>query len=360
MPISDELGGNGEQRSAPNLSKLPDPPVISLNDVPYDSHRVGTSHSAMQFVSVLAIILPALFILLALFSYPLLIEDVGNECSAFEVSALRAAAQNIGNEKDQHSTPGVVAFGNSLQRGSNGETGSDIIKIKYPNIPAPIGCAVSYYQLLINSKNWKNFITPLIAKASDAKAHNNFVARTRLSHSNKLKQRAPAYASRNDNALSAPLNFSANDLALGFDKLRWGMSIKDAKNLWPLEETPVPPAPMLDGPLIQPMHVSATLSLDDYVYAGCTFAVKFLFEDTKLTSVELEADGSVNFKACHTQIVASLLRQYGEESGGISPVSPYHGYSVHGEWRGPITDVDYNELQNAVIEITLSSTRASP
>jgi hypothetical protein len=114
--------------------------------------------------------------------------------------------------------------------------------------------------------------------------------------------------------------------------------------------------PELHGDAIQPGQALATLHLDNFGYAGCVFAVQFVIADTKLVSLQLESEGIENFRMCHAQILAALKSQYGEEPGGVSPVSPYEGYSLHAEWRGPKTDVIYNELQNVSIEARFSPT----
>jgi hypothetical protein len=257
------------------MSKHPDPPVISPGDEHRVTYRVGNSHVAMQFVPFLAIAI----ILLGFFLLPLVKEGVSNECSAIEVNALRVASQNFGTGRNQFTNALVAGFGDFLQQKSNGALASYIIKINYPNIPTTIGCAVSYYQLLFNPGDWRRFIAPLTPSSETQMRSNPNVVAHPL-RAKKTKQRASTDAKLNDSNLIPPQSLSANDLAFGLDKLHWGMSIKDAKTLFP----------NLNGEPIQPLQVLATLSLDNYEYGECAFAVHLDFENAKLTRVELETD----------------------------------------------------------------------
>lgn len=151
-----------------------------------------------------------------------------------------------------------------------------------------------------------------------------------------------------DRAMSSTL--SPDDLAFGLDKLHWGMTVRDARMRYP----------RLAGPIPQPGQVLFSLAIDDYPYAECIFVVHLIFDNGLLSRVELKADGSANFRACHNKIRADLSKQYSAVPGGIGPSPSLPGSSFHGEWTGSVTDIVYDDLQNAYVDVIFSPTVKPP
>ncbi len=81
-----------------------------------------------------------LVLLTALFFYPQLNESADASCAATEKRFARAAF----DPKE-----GASVLGALLASGvSNGALAREFAKSRYPNIPAAVGCAVVYYQMM--------------------------------------------------------------------------------------------------------------------------------------------------------------------------------------------------------------------
>jgi hypothetical protein len=135
------------------------------------------------------------------------------------------------------------------------------------------------------------------------------------------------------------------DLAFGLDKLKWGMTAREARKKYP----------SLDGPDAEPGQLSATLSLRNYAIAGCRFTVSLDFALGRLDQVDLDSDGTAGLKACSDAIKPALIRQYGGEPGGFSPAQNPHGYSEYAAWGGPVTEIVYAELKGGFITMHFST-----
>jgi hypothetical protein len=217
-----------------------------------------------------------------------------------------------------------------------------------PRLMVMLGALLAIFALLFLLPpsvwdGWMRHNEPMAAHVTDAS--------TSVPHKPlKGLRKAPIRATHAKDLSEEPPYPSANDLALGFAKARWGMTMNDAKALWPLVQPYSQIAFDPAGPHPSPIHDEDMLLLEHYAYAGCIFSVKFKFKDNKLFSVQMDADGSDAFQECHSAVLASLTRQYGEK-----PLFPYRGYSLHCSWSGPSTTVLYNEIQGAVIEVVFSA-----
>jgi hypothetical protein len=138
----------------------------------------------------------------------------------------------------------------------------------------------------------------------------------------------------------SPVN--ADDLALGLDKLHWGMNAREARRRFPA----------LDGNEPEPGQPDAQLARSGYSVAGCRFTLTLDFERAALAEIELESEGSRQLQACDKRIKALLVRQYGGEDGGFSPARNPHGFSEYASWSGAQTEVVYGALKNGFIDIT--------
>ena len=144
---------------------------------------------------------------------------------------------------------------------------------------------------------------------------------------------------------AAPL-LPPGDLAFGLDKLKWGMTAREARKKYP----------SLDGVEAEPGQLSATLTLRDYAIAGCRFTVSLDFERGLLDQVDLDSDGTAHLEACGGRIKPALIRQYGGEPGGFSAARNPHGYSEYAAWGGPVTEIVYAELRGGFISMHFSPT----
>ena len=88
------------------------------------------------------------------FGYPLLNEDGSSTCHALEkkVVFLMVNDKSSGNSRDASlaNNPFVAAFALSLGNLSGGNIANMLIKEKYPNVPPFVGCAIGYWDLLLN------------------------------------------------------------------------------------------------------------------------------------------------------------------------------------------------------------------
>ena len=85
-------------------------------------------------------IVTVVVLLAALFFYPQLNESANTSCAATETRFARAAF----DPKE-----GASVLGALLASGvSNGALAREFAKSHYPNIPAAMGCAVVYYQMM--------------------------------------------------------------------------------------------------------------------------------------------------------------------------------------------------------------------
>ena len=140
--------------------------------------------------------------------------------------------------------------------------------------------------------------------------------------------------------LGSPTN--ADDLALGLDKLHWGMTERAARRRFPA----------LDGNEPQPGQPDAQLTQSGYSIAGCRFTLTLDFEQAALAEIELESEGARQLQACDKRIKTLLVRQYGGEEGGFSPARNPHGLSEYASWSSARTNVTYGALKDGFIDIT--------
>jgi hypothetical protein len=138
-----------------NSMNLPDPPAISPDDA-QRTRSLDRPYATIRIAAVAVVIA-----VLALFFYPPIHEGVVNECSAVEVSALRAATHRFAEGRNSLSHALSLAVGNSLQQVSDGAIASRLVKIGHPNLPAKLGCTVAYYRLLFHPEDWQRYILPL-------------------------------------------------------------------------------------------------------------------------------------------------------------------------------------------------------
>jgi len=140
--------------------------------------------------------------------------------------------------------------------------------------------------------------------------------------------------------LGSPAN--ADDLALGLDKLHWGMTEREARRR----------LPALDGNELEPGQPDAQLMQSGYSIAGCRFTLTLDFEQAALAEIELESEGTRQLQVCDKRVKALLVRQYGGEEGGFSPARNPHGLSEYASWSSAQTNVTYGALKNGFIDIT--------
>lgn len=142
-------------------------------------------------------------------------------------------------------------------------------------------------------------------------------------------------------SVSSSIAAPSDNLGLGLEKLHWDMSPQQARDAYP-ELTA-----NATRPDTFPLTNLGSLFLDNYEYAGCTFAGVLHFEIDKLKGVELTeiAPGGPN-PPCKAQIEAEFSRQYGvtvayhERTGFPSPEwYPFSG--VYGQYRGKVTGAFY-------------------
>lgn len=141
-------------------------------------------------------------------------------------------------------------------------------------------------------------------------------------------------------AYGSPVN--ADDLALGLGVLHWGMNTREARQR----------LPALDGNEPEPGQPDAQLAQSGYSIAGCRFTLTLDFERAALAEIELESEGTRQLQACDKRIKALMVRQYGGEDGGFSPVRNPHGLSEYASWSGAQTEVVYGALKDGFIDIT--------
>jgi hypothetical protein len=141
-------------------------------------------------------------------------------------------------------------------------------------------------------------------------------------------------------AYGSPVN--VDDLAFGLDKLHWGMTEREARRRFPA----------LDGNEPELGQPDAQLAQSGYSIAGCRFTLTLDFEQAALAEIELESEGTRQLQACGNRIKALMVRQYGGENGGFSPVRNPHGLSEYASWSGVQTEVTYGALKNGFIDIT--------
>jgi TonB family protein len=131
---------------------------------------------------------------------------------------------------------------------------------------------------------------------------------------------------------------ASDNLALGLDKLRWGMTSEEVRRAYPaLDFT------MDDSGLTAAELASAwgppTLVAGDYSYASCSFRLMLSFYHARLYHVQVHNEGAeARIPGCHRQIENELSTQYG----------PSHEYGV-AEWFGPITKVFFSGPYNRAI-----------
>jgi hypothetical protein len=88
------------------------------------------------------ILIVVLLVLAGAYFYPQINEDAGSACAATEKRFARSAFDS----KDGGSILGAILVSGI----SNGAIASEAVKAKYPDLPAPVGCAVTYYQMMAN------------------------------------------------------------------------------------------------------------------------------------------------------------------------------------------------------------------
>jgi hypothetical protein len=88
--------------------------------------------------------LVALFSLavVVLFGYPLLSEDSGSECDAFERLAVRLA---LGTDPQKSPTPDLL-LSQFLQGLSKGQFARAEARDQYPNVPVTVACTMLYWR----------------------------------------------------------------------------------------------------------------------------------------------------------------------------------------------------------------------
>ena len=96
-----------------------------------------------------------IFILGVFVGYPLLNEDTGSVCSALERRLISTASHDQMRPQDEQERV-KMAMVSGLQALSNGAFASSVIKEKYPNLPPSLGCAFTYWRLIIDpSVDWR-------------------------------------------------------------------------------------------------------------------------------------------------------------------------------------------------------------
>jgi hypothetical protein len=76
------------------------------------------------------------------FGYPLLSEDSGSECDAFERLAVRLA---LGNDPQKPPAPDLI-LGQFLQGLSKGQFARAQARDRYPNVPTTVACTILYWR----------------------------------------------------------------------------------------------------------------------------------------------------------------------------------------------------------------------
>jgi hypothetical protein len=76
------------------------------------------------------------------FGYPLLSEDSGNECDAFERLAVRLT---LGTAPRRSPTPDLL-ISQFLQGLSKGQFARAEARDRYPNVPATVACTILYWR----------------------------------------------------------------------------------------------------------------------------------------------------------------------------------------------------------------------
>jgi hypothetical protein len=74
--------------------------------------------------------------------YPLINEDSGSECDAFERLAVRTI---LGADSPDESRPGLL-LGQWLQGLSKGQLANTIAKAQYPTVPVSVACTMLYWR----------------------------------------------------------------------------------------------------------------------------------------------------------------------------------------------------------------------
>jgi hypothetical protein len=85
------------------------------------------------------------------FGYPLVDEDSGSECDAFERLAVRLA---IGTDR-QKPPPSDLLLGQFLQGFSKGQLARAEARDRYPNAPAAVACAMLYWRAVSDPNGFR-------------------------------------------------------------------------------------------------------------------------------------------------------------------------------------------------------------
>jgi hypothetical protein len=89
------------------------------------------------------------------FAYPLLSEDSSSECDALERAAVRAAT---GPGGAQAKTPESLV-GQFILGFSKGRFASEVVKNKYPEMPASAACAMLYWKAALDPESLRQVVT---------------------------------------------------------------------------------------------------------------------------------------------------------------------------------------------------------
>ena len=114
---------------------------------------------------------------------------------------------------------------------------------------------------------------------------------------------------------------SPDKLALGLDKLRWGMSPKEAGKLFPATGS---------APGFSDWRA--------YSHGGCTYSLSFVFyPDDKLHQAGLDWEGP-DYSECLNQVSTELAARYDNEGSDAAPAWLF-GQNASKVWGGKVTSV---------------------
>ncbi len=137
-------------------------------------------------------------------------------------------------------------------------------------------------------------------------------------------------------------------LALGLDGLRWGMTPDDIRQIFPT----LGPTMKLRG---QPLTNQGALYVDDYQYGGCSFWLTLHFAFGHLSWVTFtSSDACGEGIEIRTRIENELKARYGDTAFRSVGVRDW----TQANWKGAVTAVVYNNI--SLIEVNFHAIAAPP
>ena len=85
------------------------------------------------------------------FFYPLLNEDAGGQCDAFERLAVRLTLASEGGR----TKPEQQALGQLVQGLSKGQMANIAVRNEYPNVPVALACTMLYWRALLDPQGFR-------------------------------------------------------------------------------------------------------------------------------------------------------------------------------------------------------------